>query len=225
MNNLITKNFNGNNIEFKVENGVVYANANKMAEAFGGSSKLKDWKGSPNTQRYIGALSDKIGKISLINSSRGISGGTWIHEKLILNFARYLDVNFELWCDEQIATLLREGTVSVSKNVTSAQLLLEQAQLLVVMEDRMATTEENVSRIEEVLGNTVTSNYLTVAAYANLQRLKPTEYNASAMGKRAKAICDSIGIEVGRAPDIRWGMVNTYPIDILDGVFAEVIQQ
>lgn len=29
-----------------------------------------------------------------------IGGGTWIHQRLILNLARWLDVEFEIWCDE-----------------------------------------------------------------------------------------------------------------------------
>lgn len=116
MNNLVVKEYLGNSIEFKMVDGCVYANANKMAEAFGGSKKLENWKASPNTKKYIEALerSLKSSERDLIIVNQGgkaTEQGTWIHEKLILNFARYLNVEFELWCDEQIATLLREGKV------------------------------------------------------------------------------------------------------------------
>ena len=116
-NKVIIKEYLGNNIEFKVVDGLVYANANKMAVGFGGSKKLENWKASPNTQRYITALENslKSRELNLIKSEEGRNGGTWIHEKLILNFARYLNVEFELWCDEQITTLLREGTVSIDQ--------------------------------------------------------------------------------------------------------------
>ena len=116
MQDLIVKEYLGNVIEFKMVDGHVYANANKMAIGFGGGKKLENWKASPNTQRYIRALENslKSSELNLINSEEGRNGGTWIHEKLILNFARYLNVEFELWCDEQIATLLREGNVSIN---------------------------------------------------------------------------------------------------------------
>lgn len=118
MNELVVREYLGNKIEFKMVDGHVYANANQMANGFGGSQKLKDWKRSENTKRYIKALEAK-GEFStpLIDTKiGGINGGeTWIHEKLVLNFARYLNVEFELWCDEQIATLLREGSVSINK--------------------------------------------------------------------------------------------------------------
>lgn len=117
MQNLIVKEYLGNVIEFKMVDGHVYANANKMAEGFGGSQKLKDWKRSENTKRYIGALEAKWKFSTPVIDTKigGLNGGeTWIHEKLILNFARYLNVEFELWCDEQITILLRNGNVSIN---------------------------------------------------------------------------------------------------------------
>ena len=121
MNELVVREYLGNRIEFKMVDGHVYANANQMASGFGGSKKLENWKASNNTQRYIEALkvNPKFQGTQLIISRKGNSKefeqGTWIHEKLVLNFARYLNVEFELWCDEQIATLLREGSVSINK--------------------------------------------------------------------------------------------------------------
>lgn len=61
MENLVVREYLGSSIQFKVVDGYVYANANKMAEAFGGSDKLKNWKNSPNTQRYIQALEKSLG--------------------------------------------------------------------------------------------------------------------------------------------------------------------
>lgn len=38
----IIKNYSGNKIEFKIVEGEVYANANHMANGFGGSKKLEN---------------------------------------------------------------------------------------------------------------------------------------------------------------------------------------
>lgn len=121
MNELVVKEYLGNKIEFKMVDGHVYANANQMASGFGGRVKLDNWKRSENTKRYIEALEKSLRenydtKLILVNQGgKAKEQGTWIHEKLVLNFARYLNVEFELWCDEQIATLLREGSVSINK--------------------------------------------------------------------------------------------------------------
>lgn len=34
-------------------------------------------------------------------------GGTWLHPKLAVAFARWLDVDFAIWCDEQIDNIVR----------------------------------------------------------------------------------------------------------------------
>ncbi|MGL4425346.1 MAG: KilA-N domain-containing protein [Cetobacterium sp.] len=114
--NLIVKEYLGNKIEFKMINGTVYANANGMATGFGGSSKIADWKRSSNTQRYIGAMENSHRVVGdFVISKDGKEAGTWIHEKLVLHFARYCNVDFEIWCDEQIATLIRDGKVEIQK--------------------------------------------------------------------------------------------------------------
>lgn len=100
-------------VEFKVIDGQVYAKANSMTD----SVTLDNWKRSANTKRYIGALENKnsVKSTEYIISEEGRLGGSWIHEKLILNLARYIDVNFELWCDDMIATLIRDGEVNLTK--------------------------------------------------------------------------------------------------------------
>ena len=45
----------------------------------------------------------------------GGNGATWISEKLIMSLARWLDVEFEIWCDEKLSELIREGSVSIVK--------------------------------------------------------------------------------------------------------------
>lgn len=107
---LIVKQFGENGIEFQVINGEVYANATLMCKAFG--KRPIDWSRLPQTERYLMALKSKCENLTLIESRHGGNeSGTWIHEKLILKLAQWLDVDFEIWCDEQIATLLKTGKV------------------------------------------------------------------------------------------------------------------
>lgn len=114
--NEIVKVFEGKEIMFKMVEGEVYAKANSMCD----SVKLDNWKRSANTKRYIKALKNKTSNNSVkitefIISEEGVKGGSWIHEKLILNLARFISVDFELWCDEIIAELIREGKVELVK--------------------------------------------------------------------------------------------------------------
>ena len=118
--NELVKVYNDGSVELRVEfrmiDGQVYAKANSMADG----KKLENWKASPNTKRYLEALQNNRSldfREWIISKNGGVISeqGTWIHEKLILNLARYISVDFELWADEQIATLIRDGEVSLVK--------------------------------------------------------------------------------------------------------------
>lgn len=57
-------------------------------------------------------MKTKCGNLTSLTISRkgGVDGGgsTLIHEKLILKLAQWLDVEFEIWCDQQVAQLLNQ---------------------------------------------------------------------------------------------------------------------
>ena len=121
MNEIMVKEYLGNSIQFKMVDGHIYANATSMCKAFG--KQPSDWLKIKSTQEYInelqgvGTSSEGVKLVDIIND--GFNNGTWIHEKLVLDLARWLNVKFRVWCDEQIATLLREGKVEIKPKKTS----------------------------------------------------------------------------------------------------------
>lgn len=111
MNQLQVFQYQGFAVDFEVINGQVYANATAMCKPF--AKRPNDWYVLPITQRYIQAITGKSGNsdYQLFIKKAGnpeYGGGTWIHEKLILKLAQWLDVDFEIWCDEQIAQLMSQ---------------------------------------------------------------------------------------------------------------------
>jgi hypothetical protein len=63
----------------------------------------------PATVAYVAALHRKYGNFTHLKMRRGMGGGTWMHPKLAVRFAQWLDVDFAVWCDEQIDHILRGG--------------------------------------------------------------------------------------------------------------------
>lgn len=85
-------------------------NATEAAAKFG--KRPIDWINLPSTDNYIGALcrqlrSEKISLLKVIRGGRNHSDGTWLHPKLAVPFARWLDDDFAVWCDLQIDSLIR----------------------------------------------------------------------------------------------------------------------
>lgn len=195
MNKIIKKEYLGNAINFKMIDGHVYADANKMAEGFGGRIKLDNWKRSENTKRYIEALQEKALRenhdtqlIIVKQGGKADEQGTWIHEKLILNFARYLNVEFELWCDEQIETLLREGKVEIKKSDSDEskkkRLEIMEKNANVRMSKQFTKLAELTKdlRYKEVLISLGT-NVMTKEDVLPLPRLEQKSYTAEEIGK------------------------------------------
>lgn len=103
-----------NPIQFEVMDGKVMANATLMSKVFG--KRPVDWLRTDQAKRYVAALSEvhKCTSADLVVVRKGgMEQGTWIHEKLILPLARFLSVDFELWCDERLAEMFRTGVTSV----------------------------------------------------------------------------------------------------------------
>ncbi|CFB70199.1 KilA-N domain-containing protein [Yersinia enterocolitica] len=117
MSNIIPINFEGHSMRFS-EDG--WIDATTAAEKFG---KLpNEFLRLPETEAYIQALERRCGKIPYVKTSKARKdrgGGTWLHPKLAVRFARWLSVDFEIWCDEQIDSLIRGHVI----NYTDQQII------------------------------------------------------------------------------------------------------
>lgn len=104
--------FNFNNISVAFRNDG-YLHATQIAKHFG---KLpKDYLKTEQTQQYIVALTENLRVRTKILTDKnqlviikqgGLDQGTWLHPKLAIHFARWLNPHFAVWCDEQIEKIL-----------------------------------------------------------------------------------------------------------------------
>jgi len=99
---LVKLDYEGRPLSFS-EDG--WFNATIAAERFG--KNPHEWIRLPSTVEYLAAVARKYGKIPYLKTRRGKNGGTWMHPKLAIRFAQWLEVDFAVWCDEQIELLLR----------------------------------------------------------------------------------------------------------------------
>lgn len=112
MSNLQVFRYNGSNITFSTENGVM-VNATEMARTFGKTTK--DWLRNQSAQDFISALSSvrQIRPTELVSIKQGgANQGTWFHEDVAIEFARWLSPMFAIWCNDHIKELLKKGYTS-----------------------------------------------------------------------------------------------------------------
>ncbi|WPP46627.1 KilA-N domain-containing protein [Pseudomonas sp. AN-1] len=107
---IIPFDYNGQQVRFNCDG---WLHATEIAEQFG--KRVNDWASLSSTASYIEALARNLntGKSGIYSASdfiktkRGKHGGTWLHPKLAVAFARWLSDDFAVWCDLQIDDLLR----------------------------------------------------------------------------------------------------------------------
>lgn len=130
-----------------------FFNATAVAKAFG--KQPADWLKTDETKEYI----DSVMNILLTERNQlvivkqgGNAQGTWLHPKLAVPFARWLDVAFAVWCDAQIDAILRGEQPGLMPRVGDVRALLfaakalnvapsSQAQMITRYFDQFRTTQ------------------------------------------------------------------------------------
>ena len=102
--------YNGSPITFQIGR-VTMVNATEMAKPFG--KLAKDWLSNKSTKELLSTLSAvrTIPLTGLVEIKQGGNGdqGTWMHEDVALEFARWLSPAFAIWCNDRIKEILKYG--------------------------------------------------------------------------------------------------------------------
>ncbi|ARV17465.1 hypothetical protein AEP_00505 [Curvibacter sp. AEP1-3] len=125
---LVTRDYQGHAITYQDDG---WFNATQAASRWG--KNPAEWLRLPSTIEYLSALKrhhSDMGKshITRKGNSKQFQQGTWLHPKLAVPFARWLDADFAVWCDSQIDGIIR-GSDDWKKlrhmSVASAKLMAE----------------------------------------------------------------------------------------------------
>ena len=93
-------------------------NATEMAKPFG--KLVKDWLKNNQTKEFINTLSTvrNILLTDLVKVKQGgTAQGTWLHEDVALEFARWLSPSFAIWCNDRIKELMRYGMTATPSTI------------------------------------------------------------------------------------------------------------
>lgn len=97
---IVKAEFDGSPMQFNDDG---WFNATAAAEKF--NKDLSNWVRSVDAVSYIDALKS-VENTDYLVTKKGRNGGTWLHPDLAVVFARWLDVRFAVWCDQQIKAII-----------------------------------------------------------------------------------------------------------------------
>lgn len=107
------------NVTFRTEGENLMINATEMAKSFGENKKPAFWLRTHQAKCFLHFLTQvqmctSADLLMVMNGGNG-SQGTWMHEDLAIEFARWLSPEFAYWCNKKIQELLKTGTTSLTE--------------------------------------------------------------------------------------------------------------
>jgi hypothetical protein len=178
------------------------------------------WQRTKQAQEFVSEVESQTMQICIV-STAGRDGGTFAHELAAVEYAGWMSPVFRIKVNQ---TFIDYRTGKANAPLSPAELILAQAQQLVAIEREQAKTNQRVnaleSRVEQMDGDT---GYMTVIAYCRKRNIKLPLSKMRAIGQQASKAAKDLSIQVGTVPDERWGTVNSYPIAMLDELFAEKV--
>ena len=138
--------YNGNPITFYKGDNVM-VNATEMAKPFG--KLVGDWIRLKTTTEFAEALSAdmQIPISALIQVVKGGNNeqGTWMHEDIALEFARWLSPAFAIWCNKRIKELLQYGMTATQPTLEQ---MINNPDLVISLATQLKSEREEKQRIE-----------------------------------------------------------------------------
>ena len=121
---------------------------------------------------------------------------------------------------------LEDSYFKVAKNMTPEEFLLYSTQRIVEQAKAIKAANTRIDKVDERLLEveskqmTIDRHHYTIIGYANLTGVRGVGRDAAArLGRRASAMSRKQGYHIGKEYDAKYGMVNTYHVDVLQEVF------
>ena len=115
--------YNGTNVTFAKKDDLVMVNATQMAKPFG--KRPVDWLQNKQTEEFLSAITDvrkstsaDFQAVKIVKGGNG-EQGTWMHEDVALEFARWLSPAFAIWCNDRIKELMKFGITATETTIDS----------------------------------------------------------------------------------------------------------
>lgn len=114
--------YNGSPITFQIGKATM-VNATQMAKPFGKQPVF--WLNNQYTKEFLKELTElrNLSSADLVIVTKGGNNknaqGTWFHEDVALEFARWLSPQFAIWCNDRIKELMRYGMTATTQTIDS----------------------------------------------------------------------------------------------------------
>ena len=234
MSNIKKFEYEGTPISFEFSDGNKMINATQMAKPF--KKLVADYLRLKATKEFIVLLEARYGNshngkretIRVVQGGTPELQGTWMDEKLALEFAAWLYPAFKLWVYDRIEELLKTGKTELKHHRPGTDLI----RAIRMIADKMEYQERDIARnteaiqeIRDYVGDleakilSIDENYYAISGYCAKHGILCPLDKAQGWGLQATKLSHAKRVAIGKAYDAKYGEINTYHLDILEEVF------
>lgn len=137
--------------------------------------------------------------------------------RMIMRSNREKAVDFQMWIAHDVIPSIRKtGGYVMPRQLTAAELILQQAHQLVEHEHKLAQLDSRVTVLDARMdGIEQRTGWLTALAFAKLNHLPTDKPSLLRLGYAATRIAKRDGVEPVKVQHDIYGTVNQYPVEIL----------
>lgn len=181
-------------------------NATEMAKAF--DKRPIIWLQSKSTEEFLNELS-KVRNLTLADlvqvTRGGDNPGTWMHEDVAMEFARWLHPGFAIWCNDRIKELMKHGITATEATIEN--ILSDPANTIKILQ-ALQTEREEKAKLQSVNKEqqlTITRQDETIAHQSEVikeQSVKVEKYDTiygGEAGYRVSQLATMFGISSAKA--------------------------
>lgn len=180
----------------------VMVNATDMAKPFG--KRPAKWLELPTTKVFLNSLCEvrKSDITQLVTTTKGNSSkfeqGTWMHEDVALEFARWLSPEFAIWCNDRIKELL---TMGMTATPPTLEQMINDPELVIGLATKLKKQrEENDQLITKIEAD---------APRVLFSKAVETSKRSCLVSELAKILKQN-GVEIGQNRLFEWLRSNGY---------------
>ena len=171
---------------------------------------------------------------NIINNSFAIEYKDWQGFDTVSNGNKSKDFILSFEFGKKISMLARTENGEKARNYfiecekqllkpkTQIELIIESAQLLKSIEEKQIKLEQRIESIENRPQINAPIEHFSILGYCHNIGKQVSHNEALVFGRKAAKVCKELGMVVGKISDARYGAVNTYPLDVLNGIINDL---
>jgi len=115
-----------------------------------------------------------------------------------------------------------ENIIKKSKQLSKAEYLVQQANMILEQEQRTTMIETRLDKVETI---TKDKGYMSIKGWCNINHVLIDRKSMALMGKYISRLCRQLNLQICKLKNEDYGEINTYPEELMDNFLNKYLNE